>query len=83
MSGTVIAQPEVFYTPVLLLGANEGRNCRFSGFGHALGLDQKQLAFAEPQKRLPAFGIGASAKHILTTSCSVKMVRASHWILNC
>jgi hypothetical protein len=83
MSSTVIAQPEVFYTPSRLLGANEGRNGRLSGFGLAFGLDQKQLAIAEPQKRFPAFGIGASAKHILTTSCSVKMIRASHWILNC
>jgi hypothetical protein len=83
MCGTVITQPEVLYTPLLLFGANERRNGRFSRFGHAFGLDQKQLAIAEPEKGFAALGIGASAKHILTTSCSVKMIRASHWILSC
>jgi hypothetical protein len=72
MSGTVIAQPVVLYTPLLLPGANERRRRRFSRFVHAIRLDQKQLAISEPKEGFSTLGIGASAEHIVTASCPTK-----------
>ena len=72
MCGAVITQPVVLYTPLLLPGANKRRHRSFSRFVHAVRLDQKQLAISEPKEGFATLGIGATAEHILTASCSAK-----------
>jgi hypothetical protein len=52
LRGAVITQPVVLDTPVLLPGTNERRRGRFSRFGHAVGLDQKQFALSELEEGL-------------------------------
>ncbi len=52
--GAVITQPVVLHAPLLLPGANKRRHGGFSGLGHAVGLDQKQLALSELQEGLAA-----------------------------
>jgi hypothetical protein len=42
----------VFHASLLLPGANKGGHRRFSRFGHALGLDQKQFAISKLEKWL-------------------------------
>ena len=50
--GAVITEPVVLDTPLLLPGPNKWRYCGFSWLGHAVGLDQKQLALSKPQEGL-------------------------------
>jgi hypothetical protein len=69
VSGTDIAQPEMLYTPLLFSAAIHGRRDSSAPFAHAFGLDQKQLALSEPEKRLSTLGIGTAAQHFRTTSC--------------
>ena len=72
MRSAVITKPIVLDTPLLLPGTNKRRHGRFSWFGHAVGLDQKQLAFAKSKEGLTALRIGTSAEHVFTASRSAK-----------
>jgi hypothetical protein len=72
MRSAVITKPIVLDTPLLLPGPNKRRHGRFSWFGDAVGLDQKQLAFAKSKEGLTALRIGTSAEHVFTASRSAK-----------
>jgi hypothetical protein len=70
--GTVITQPVVLYTALLLAGTNKRRRGSFSRFVHTVRLHQKQLAISEPEEGFAILGIGASAEHILVAFCPAK-----------
>jgi hypothetical protein len=52
MCSAIITQPVVLHAALQLPGTNKRRHRRFSRFGHALGLDQKQFAVSKLEEGL-------------------------------
>jgi len=63
LSGAVIAQPVVLHAPRLLPGTNKRGHGGFSRLDYAVGFNQKEFSFSEPEERLGTLRIGALAKH--------------------
>lgn len=55
----------MFYKTPLLAGAHKRRSDGFTRFANAIGLDEKQFSFSQPQKRFAAIWIGTLAEHFL------------------
>lgn len=76
----VIAQPVVLNFALVLLCTYKRRRWGIPRFGQTVGLNQKQLAFSESEKRFRTLRIGASAQHssLLTSNLS-KFAQTNPW----
>ena len=63
LPGALIAQPVVFYLPLLLPCSDKRWNRGRSRSSQSTCFHQEELAFPEPQERFVALSIGTMAKH--------------------